>query len=699
MNGSKQRARTGAGWREPILRHFTPEIAAASRLTIVADPDLLLTEQEILDALRSRGYDLIPFDDHVAFRFAYESLYRQLWDRGEKTNLVVVLRTPRDDLDALPYDLLEQARRHERCLSFTIAALFPNLDPNIVAQLERSDFDVLYKAQEEQAPGQLGVNATKDFILRHVFKVAPELIERPADLLHVLLRRHYRGVRFPTELDERFVHQLRQSGRWTDWPLEQIVPSCAAFLDFLQERWPIFLRSRVASHDSRVGEPETPYELRFEGPADIPFDHDDVRIYIDNLFLEGYLEPTAAVEASQVPAPWMLVGVVGADMGGDGAERFKRLLGRLKDELPGRDASHRGWADYARVWAEWAALRWELGNDPTGTSRDDWETLHDAIEASFASWMTDHFASLHNLSFVQRPAMVHHVPHYIARRFTATGAGAPGAKRARHALVVVDGLALDQWVPLRAALREQLGPDTVIEEDASFAWVPTLTGVSRQSIFAGEPPFFFGSTLGSTHKEKSHWQRFWEERGAQLLEIGYACQKKQEPDETFLERGMALSSHPKMRLLGLVVGTVDQSMHGLVTGTSGLHSIIRDWAKSGTFGRLIGGLLDDGFEVFITADHGNIAGSGIGKPNVGAIADERGERVHVFVDDRTREKVRAEFPESLPWPQIGLPEAYRPLLAPGRTAFIHEGKTTVAHGGIAMEEVIVPFVRVERGGS
>ena len=36
--------------------------------------------------------DLIEFDDHVAFRFAYESKYRSAWDRGEVTDLVVVLR-------------------------------------------------------------------------------------------------------------------------------------------------------------------------------------------------------------------------------------------------------------------------------------------------------------------------------------------------------------------------------------------------------------------------------------------------------------------------------------------------------------------------------------------------------------------------------------------------------------------------------
>jgi len=682
-------------WREPILRHFTPEIAAASRLTIVADPDHLLTEQEILDALRNRGYDLTRFDDHVAFRFAYESRYRRVWDRGEKTNLVVVLRTTSDDLDLLPYDLLEQARRHERCLSFTIAAIFPDLVPNIVVQLDRSDFDALYKAQTEQNPGQLGVNATKDFILRHVFKVAPELIEKPADLLHVLLRHHYRGICFPAALDERFVHLLRQSGRWTDWPLDQIVPSRVAFLRFLQERWPIFLKRKARLERRSFAEPDASYGLRFDGPVDIPFDHDDGRIYVDNLFLEGYLEPTDAVGSSEVPDPWMRVGVVAADRAGDRAERFTRLLARLSDELPGRESDYRSWGDYARLWAEWTALRWELGDDPDRESRDDREALHDAIEVSFADWMTNHFASLHNLSFLHRPVMVHHVPGYIERRFTATGAGSS----MRHALVVVDGLALDQWVPLRAALREQLGPNAAIEEDASFAWVPTLTAVSRQSIFAGDPPFRFGASLGSTYKESRHWQRFWEDHGARPQEIGYACQKKQEPDEVFLERVRALSSHPQMRMLGLVVGTVDQSMHGVVTGTSGLHSLVRDWARSGAFGGLIGALLDDGFEVFITADHGNIAGRGIGKPDVGAIADERGERVHVFVDDLTREKVHAEFPESIPWPQIGLPETYRPLLAPGRSAFIHEGKTTVAHGGIAMEEVIVPFVRVLRGDS
>src|SRR5690606_17552920 len=73
-----------SGWREPILSHFTQEIATVARLTIVVDPDRLLTEETILDGIRERGFDLIPFEDQVAFRFAYETRYRRAWDRGEE---------------------------------------------------------------------------------------------------------------------------------------------------------------------------------------------------------------------------------------------------------------------------------------------------------------------------------------------------------------------------------------------------------------------------------------------------------------------------------------------------------------------------------------------------------------------------------------------------------------------------------------
>ena len=105
------------------------------RLTIVADPDGLLLEEGILEGIRQRGFDLIPFDDHIAFRYAYESKFRSRWDRGEQTDLVVVLRSSDSDLSALPFDLLQAGRR----LSFNLGDIFPHLSYPVVAALDRSD--------------------------------------------------------------------------------------------------------------------------------------------------------------------------------------------------------------------------------------------------------------------------------------------------------------------------------------------------------------------------------------------------------------------------------------------------------------------------------------------------------------------------------------------------------------------------------
>ncbi|MGG2309840.1 hypothetical protein, partial [Salmonella enterica] len=88
------------------------------------------------------------------------------------------------------------------------------------------------------------------------------------------------------------------------------------------------------------------------------------RVYIDNLFQEGRLSPTDVVERSRVGEPWMLVGVAASDRA-DESDRFCRLLDRLAAEVPDPDANHTAWIDYTKIWAEYAALRWSIGNGST----------------------------------------------------------------------------------------------------------------------------------------------------------------------------------------------------------------------------------------------------------------------------------------------------------------------------------------------
>jgi len=55
----------------------------------------------------------------------------------------------------------------------------------------------------------------------------------------------------------------------------------------LQERWPLFLSRLSSTNQIREDSPE--YGLKYPGPDRLPFDHQNIKVYIDNLFLEGKL--------------------------------------------------------------------------------------------------------------------------------------------------------------------------------------------------------------------------------------------------------------------------------------------------------------------------------------------------------------------------------------------------------------------------
>lgn len=679
---------SAGSWREPILAHFTSEIAAVARLTIVVDPDRLLSEESILDGIRARGFDLIPFEDHVAFRYAYETRYRRAWDQGEQTNLVVLLHTVREDTSALPFDLLDGARRDRRLLRFSRGELFPKLSSAVLDGLETSSFDALHRAlglYELQHP--LGDDLTKDFLVRHVYEIAPEQIRTPADLLRVLLRRHYSAQRLPPILDAWLITQLEKTKRFTRWPLATLLPNRQEFFRFLQERWPLFVK-KLSLSGAGAAESTEPHGLQIPGPTELPFDHEDVRVYVDSLFLDGLLVPTAVLPKTAVEGSWMAVGVRGDELE-DAQLRFARLTEALEKSIPTDADGYRAWTETAWRWAEWSALRWTLGARALEAQTAGIASLERRVDGAFTRWMLAHYASLHNVSYLPLPVMVHQVPRYLAHGWVPGSRGGQATKRV--ALLVVDGLALSQWTLLRAKLAERKHR---VSEHAIFAWVPTLTSISRQSIFAGEPPFYFATSIGTTHKEEALWRRFWEDRGASRAEVAYVCQKSQEPDDRLIERVKEAASHPRCRVLGVVVGIVDQMMHGAVTGAAGLHAQVRYWSETGAFRRLAETLLELGFEVVVTADHGNVEAVGFGKPNVGAVADARGERVHVFADDLMRKKVQEGYPQTIAWPQVALPDDYRALLAAERGAFVTEGARNVSHGGIALEELLVPFITV-----
>jgi hypothetical protein len=648
-----------ANWRDTILKNFKPKI---SRLTLVADPDGLLTEEGMLSAIRERGFDLIPFDDPIAFRFAYESQYRSRWDQRKNTDLVVVLRSAEPQLNKLPFDLLKAGRS----LTFALHKLFPKLNYPVIAGLDRAYLDAVDEGYQKRDGEQLTERGTKEFVLKKCFGVVPDLLTTPVDLLKVLLSLHYRKVRLPDFLVEYLLESLTKNATFDSWPLAEIIPNREAFLRFLQDEWNIFL-------DAQAGA---------SAPSRVPFGHEDVRAYIDTFFLEGALTPVEQEQIAKLPA-WVMTGVV-HDPKADAVRRYRGLREKFESSIPTGDVSHREWQQAAQRWAELVVLRWEWDEALNATDRTAWSALQTKVEDAFGQWMVNRYGSLHSLPYQQQPVMVHQISRFLAFERNRK-------KLPKVALLVLDGLAFDQWLLLKKKL--ELSDKTWrFQESTAFAWVPTLTSITRQSIFAAEPPFYFPGSIETTSKERSHWLRFWEDQGVQknAVELVTNIKGAEDPD---LETALA---NPRLAVLGVIWNQIDDLVHTAIMKTAGLHLLVNKWVAEGHLQKLLLRLHHEGFVVYLTADHGNVAATGIGNPREGVLAETKGKRVRVYDRSEFLEEVANKFPESLRWPGYGLPPARHVLLAGDLKAFTDEGDEVVSHGGIALEEVMVPFIAISR---
>jgi len=474
-----------------------------------------------------------------------------------------------EDLSILPYDLLQAGRK----LSFNLGDVFPNLSYPVLEALDRAYLDPLYRTQLQHRPDTLGDSATKDFVLLHVFEIAPELIRRPQDLIKVLLRRHFRNQRIPTILDECLIQVLRQNELFKDWPLEQIVPLRHAFFAFLQERWPAFLDRLTMTMSEKAGEGEVSYGLEFDGPLEIPFDHDDVRVYIDNLFLEGLLHPVAHQYADKLSSTWVSAGLK-LDPESDHLRRLDGLIKNIDASLPSSEARHHEWLTFAHKWAVLNVMLSDVSETSHPETLQRIKDTKQKIDDSFFSWVQQHFAGLYNQPPVP-PVMLHHIPRAMARQMEKS-------RQKKIALIVIDGLSLDQWVVLREVLGEQR-PGLQFREDAVFAWIPTITSVSRQALFAGKLPLYFPARINTTAKESSLWVQFWLDQGFTQAQVAFSKGLGNGTIDELKE----LLENPQVCVAGLVVDKVDKIMHGMELGTAGMHNQVRQWTLQGFMSDLI----------------------------------------------------------------------------------------------------------------
>lgn len=671
-------------WRSLILNEFIPGL---SRLTLVFDPDRLLLEEKLISSIKNKGFELIIYEDSISFRYIYEQKFRSKWDKGEIQELVVIVHKSTDESNSLPYDLLSLSRK----LSFNLVDIFKGIDANVLRAVDRADLDILYEALSKYCPRELGENASIDFILKHVYELDQQLIKTPSHLICALIRIHYNARKLHPIFIERLVKILQQSEVFSEWPLEILFADRKSFFEFLQERWPIFIDrlakasggfvNELSSADSSETQGTTRSSLRYPGPGYLPFEHNDIRVYIDNLFYEGLLKPIRHERAEQLKKTWVAPGIVFSSEG-TYEERIQALINSIDKKLPSVNAYHDDWLRFSFLWAEFINLEYKCEKAAIEKYKSKIKEIKTKVDNIFFQWVLNRYASLYNIA-PSDPVMVHHIPRYIAR-------GIENGRKA--AFIVIDGLSLAQWFSIKDMLIE-LDPSYEIDERGIFAWIPTITSVSRQAMFAAKPPLFLLDGLFNTSKESNYWIRFWEGRG---LKEGEAEFLRVNGDDSDLEEIRNKLSLQKLKVIGLVINKVDDIMHGMELGAAGMHSQIVMWIKNGFLNELIDILLKREFVVYLSSDHGNVEAIGIGEPKEGSIAETKGKRVRIYSDNKLRSLVKNKFPTAIEWEPIGLPDDYLPLIAPSRTAFVKEGNTIVSHGGLCLEEIIVPFVKISK---
>ena len=659
-------------WIDRILKEFPEDL---SRLWIAADPDDILLGEQVLSGLRERGFDVLPFEDSVAFRAEYEERYRGAWDSGEVAPAkALILHLRGTEINNLPWDYLKLARS----VSLSLANLFPRLSYPVVRQIGAEHHEALFSAQAKHASQALGESATKEFVLTHIFKISPHLISRPEDLWHVLLKLHYRESGLPLVLADHVAHVLFDHAAFKGMPISELFASKSTLLRVVQDAWYRYL-SHLGLTGTRTGESSPEY---FSAKVDVPFEHPDVRVVIDSMFLDGLLHPLV-VQGSAVNIPdWAKVGIVQDPLALRNlvADGIKGIL----QSLPTLESSHRDWANTSRRFAEVLARFHALDTERAEGLKVTVAELQEDIDERLRNWVSKHYADLPSLPVVKGPVMVHHVPRFLSLQ--------RGLGEAKIALLVFDGLAVDQWVQIREAMAKR-APTLGFDESTCFAWLPTLTSVSRQAIFSGLKPREFAETIESTSSEPNQWSRFWQDQGLRANEVMYRKGIKRRDQLT--ELGTDLSA-PSIKVAGIVVDMVDEIVHGAMLGKRGIATQIEGWCESGFVDQLFSLVLDKGFHVYLTADHGNVEAVGQGRPNQGLAPEIRGERVRTYRSETLATESAAANSNTYRIDLAGLPSNFMPLFAAGRTAFMQQGEPAVVHGGISIEELIVPFVKVVR---
>lgn len=284
-------------------------------------------------------------------------------------------------------------------------------------------------------------------------------------------------------------------------------------------------------------------------------------------------------------------------------------------------------------------------------------------------------------------------------------------------LLVLDNLRFDQW----RAISQDLAEDFDIEEDLYYSILPTATQYARNALFAGLMP----------RQIKEMYPELWvdeeEDEGKNLNEemlIRRQLERYRRKedfsyhkinDSSQVDKVLNQISGTNLPLNVLVINFIDilshartesQMVRELAGNESAYRSITLSWFRHTPIKEIFKKLASMDYDLLITTDHGSIRvdtpSKVVGDRNVNTNLRYKLGKNLLY---NAKDVYEVKQPRALQLPQPNLSTTY--VFATGARFFAYPNnynyyvqyyKDTFQHGGVSMEEMIIPLVTLRPKG-
>ncbi len=283
------------------------------------------------------------------------------------------------------------------------------------------------------------------------------------------------------------------------------------------------------------------------------------------------------------------------------------------------------------------------------------------LNRAFCAYAMKNFGKLSSEINPESPVMVSSVMDYIHDHSE------------KAAIIVMDGMSEFDWTILKRSFA-----GICYRQSAAFAMIPSTTSISRQCLLSGKYPSQLVEPWRQS-KEKNEFYECVRKYGYKDNQIGY-------------ERGYDASFSAFVKCGAVIILDIDELVHAQYQGRIGMLNDDTVLMKQNKLAELTKRLLQDGFDVYITADHGNTPCTGLGRlTGSGVEVETRSHKMVVLKDFANKDSLIERY-GLLEYPKYYLPKDYDYLICNVGDSLDIKGENVMTHGGISLDEVVVPFI-------